>query len=550
MTDPPEPGPTIHAEECSGQVAFLPVNQSRIRSGLSLALTLALLASAWIGRAAISSDGAEVLSDTFGLLVTGRLESATVPPQTEDPMYPEPHPFHSRYGVAPSLLAVPFLAPVWPFRTTIGAAGLDAAASLTWAAGAGLAAWAFLRLARALRPRASPFWAPAFLAGTFLWPYAADSYTEPWAAAALALGAAGLLRGSSGPMRAGLAAGLGTLAAALLKPMLWVLAPAVVLAALARDRDRPGLPRAAAGAVAILVPGLAGALALNRALYGRATDFGYGYVGLPFDHPLAEGLIGLLVSPGRGLLLFAPVAVLAPFVFRKLSNPARVLCGILPLVLLLVAARWFSWHGASCWGPRLLLPGLPLLAAPAVLLPRAVVFAAVGAGVAVNALGVFAAPGAFITYAEMLGGPATARWPRAGSDRVSTLPLLAPPLGHAVLVARGAGLRVDAPWLAPGVIEVMPLPSPGVWLFPAIPRRLAGLPPVTPISALLLARIAVAEASRGRPEVAALHASESLALDPGQRYAVTLRLLAKPRSGAGAGPDREIRSRVPNGGMR
>ena len=528
-------------------VACLPENESRLRSVLSLALTLGLLAAAWIGRAAISSDGAEVLSDTFGLFVTGRLESATVPPRTIDPSYPAPHPFRSRYGVAPSLLAVPFLAPAWPFRAAIGAAGLDAAAALTWAAGAGLAAWAFLRLARALRPGASPFWAPAFLAGTFLWPYAADSYTEPWAAAALALGAAGLLRGSSHAMRAGLAAGLGTFAAALLKPMLWVLAPAVVLAALARDRGRPGPPRAAVGAVAILVPGLAGTLALNAALYGRATDFGYGYVGLPFDHPLAAGLIGLLASPGRGLLFFAPLAILAPFAFRRLSGPARVLCGILPLVLLFVAARWFSWHGASCWGPRLLLPALPLLAAPAVLLPRAVALAAVGTGVAVNVLGVLAAPGAFITYAELLGGPATAGWPRAGSDRVSALPLLAPPLGHAVLVARGAGLGVEAPWLGPGVVEEMPLPPPAAWLSPALLRRLAGLPPVEPVSARLLARIAAAEAVRGRPEVAALHARESLALDPAQRGAETLRLLAGPQPGAGAGADREIRSQGPNG---
>ncbi len=373
-------------EQRPAEAGRLTADESRIRSVLALALTLGLLAAAWIGRAAISSDGAEVLSDAFGLFVTGRLESATVPPETIDPSYPAPHPFRSRYGVAPSLLAVPFLAPAWPFRRAIGAAGLDVAAALNWAAGAGLAAWAFLRLARALRPGASPFWAPAFLAGTFLWPYAADSYTEPWAAAALALGAAGLLRGSTHALRAGLAAGLGALAAALLKPILWVLAPAVVLAALARDRGRPGLPRAAVGAVAVLVPGLAGTLALNAALYGRATDFGYGYVGLPFDHPLAAGLFGLLVSPGRGLLFFAPLALLAPFALRRLPGPARVLCGILPLVLLLVAARWFSWHGASCWGPRLLLPALPLLAAPAVLLPRTVALAAVGAGVAVNVL--------------------------------------------------------------------------------------------------------------------------------------------------------------------
>jgi len=394
--------------------------------------------------------------------------------------------------------------------------------------GAGLAAWAFLALARSLKPDASPFWAPAFLAGTYLWPYAADSFVEPWAAAALALGAERLLRAdSSRPVRDGLVAGLGALVAALLKPILWVLAPVFVLAALSKARGRPEALGGAAGTAAALTIGLTAVLGLNAMLYGRATDFGYGYQGLPFDTPLAEGLFGLLLSPGRGLIVFAPLAVLAPLALRRVPATALVLCGVAPLTLFLVAARWFSWHGASCWGPRLVLPVLPLLVAPAVLLPRVLARGALALGFAVNLLGVLVAPGAFISYAELLSGGAALSWPHAGSDRVSTVPLLAPPLGHAVFLARGAGIAVPAPWLGQGTREGMPLPAPAAWLSPWLFRRFCGFPPVEPVSAGLLARIATAEAVRGRPAVAALFAREALLLDPGHRHAERLRQLAK-----------------------
>lgn len=507
------------------------VRTARVRARLALGATLGLLALAWVGRAATSSDGAEVLSDTFGLVVRGRLESATAPPERVDPYFPAPHPFRSRYGALPSLLPAPFLAAAWPFRAALGPEGLDAALSLTWAAGAALAAVAFLRLVRALEPRASPLWAPAFLAGTFVWPYAADSYVEPWAAAALALGAAELLRGPSRPFARGLSGGAGALVAALLKPILWVLAPVFVFAALLADREGEGVPKRAGGALAVLVPGLAGILALNVALYGRATDFGYGYAGLPFDTPLTTGLYGLLASPGRGLLFYAPIAALAPLALRRTGAAARVLCGLVPLTLVLVAARWFAWHGASCWGPRLILPVLPLLAAPAVLLPRGLARAGLAAGAAVNLLGVLVAPGAFLSYAEALRGGRAEEWPAAGADRAATVPRLSPLLGHAVLLGRGVGIPLPSPWLAGGVTELRPLPGPAAWLSPRLLRRVAGLPPVEPLTGRLLARIATAEAVRGRPEVASLFAREALALDPRFPSAPLLRALARPPAG-------------------
>ena len=44
------------------------------------ALFVLLLAFPFVGRAVLSSDGAEVLAETLGLFVTGRLEAPTTPP--------------------------------------------------------------------------------------------------------------------------------------------------------------------------------------------------------------------------------------------------------------------------------------------------------------------------------------------------------------------------------------------------------------------------------------------------------------------------------------
>ena len=154
-----------------------PGSPARVRRGrlLAAASYAGLLALAFIGRSVISSDGAEVVSVTLGFFVSGRFEAATLP--TAD-LLPIPS-LHSHYGLFPSLLPLPFLAAAWPLRGWLGAAGLDGAVALTWAAGAVLCALGFVRLARVFRPGVSALWGPAFLAGTFLWPYAADSFFDP-----------------------------------------------------------------------------------------------------------------------------------------------------------------------------------------------------------------------------------------------------------------------------------------------------------------------------------------------------------------------------------
>jgi hypothetical protein len=499
---------------------------------LALLATLALVALAFIGRAVISADdGAEIMADTLGFLVQGRFESATIPPSgPPNPNNPPGPAFRSRYGILPSLVPLPFVGISWPFRRTLGAAGVDACASLTWAAGAVLAALAFFRLARELRPDASPLWVPAFLGGTYLWAYAADSYVEPFAAAGLAFAGAQILsKGYRSPARAALAVAAGCLSAYLLRPFDWITAPAFVLAALVAWKGSPEGGRRGAWLLVWLVSGLALHGVLNQLRNGSLTDFGYGFTGrLPFVHPLLSGLVGSAVHPGRGLFLYAPIVLAALLAAPRLGWPARLLCFGVPLELVLVSARWYGWHGGSCWGPRFLVPMLPLLVAPAVLAPRRLAAALLILGALVNLPGVLVAPGAFQNYVELLVPPPGASWPKPGGDRVSEIAALSPLYGHPWLLANSlAGRRLSAPWLARGARETAPPPGAAEYLSPWIVRRAVGLPPVSPFLPRLLVKSGFGYLVRGRPEEAALFAEEALVLDPKERDAP--RILAEAR---------------------
>ncbi|MFI5120116.1 MAG: hypothetical protein ACHQM4_06860 [Thermoanaerobaculia bacterium] len=496
------------SQTAEGAAPASPAGRARLLAGV---LYAGLLALAFIGRAVISTDGAEVVSVTLGFFVTGRFEAAMLP--TAD-VLPIPS-LHSHYGLFPSLLPLPFLAAAWPLRHGLGAAGLDGAVALTWGAGALLCALAFTRLARVFRPDTSPLWGPAFLAGTFLWPYAADSFFDPYSGALFAFAAVRLL-GDGEPRRRNLVlAGISWSAACWLRPILWVTAPVFFLAGLSRVRKHEDSGRLGVALASGLAAGLGIAFTVNWVYQGSPLHFGYVLSpDLPFWSPLGHGLFGLTLGPGRGLLFFAPLVVPAVFAWRRQTSAARILTLGMPCVLALVIARWFVWNGGSCWGPRYLLAALPVLAAPAVLAPRALRRGAVAVGVALNLSGVLVAPGAFITYAESLAKPAGAVWPVPGPDRVSDVASLTPLYGHPWLLAGALhkGL-LPAPWLAQGARETTAPPGVRDFLSPLLLRSALGLPPVPPLTPKLLSRTAVAYAIRGRPKEARLFAEEALALD-------------------------------------
>jgi len=152
-----------------------------------------------------------------------------------------------------------------------------------------------------------------------------------------------------------------------------VVVPAAVLVALALPRLR------LAGAAALAAGGALPALALaayNQACFGsplalssgRETYAGYaslaehGLFGV--GAPAADALAGLMVSPARGLMVWAPLAVLAAGGLRGGRSGGTMRTAALvgaPLALLVLLSGYPNWHGGWFPGPRYLLAVLPLL---------------------------------------------------------------------------------------------------------------------------------------------------------------------------------------------
>ena len=80
-----------------------------------------------------------------------------------------------------------------------------------------------------------------------------------------------------------------------------------------------------------------------------------------FDGALLKGFSGILFSPGRGLLIYTPVALFALVSLLPKAAIARhkhtalfVASIVFALLHCLVIAKFRFWWGGYCWGPRLL----------------------------------------------------------------------------------------------------------------------------------------------------------------------------------------------------
>lgn len=208
-----------------------------------------------------------------------------------------------------------------------------------------------------------------------IWPYAKADFSEPLQTLALLLAVWGLATWRGGGDRrwlvlAGSGAGLAVLTK--LADLIW-LAPLVLYGAwLLRERRRLGADgRALAGD--LLAWGLPLALCLlavglfNWYRFGSPLASGYNPDDAPFQGPLYAGLYGLLFSSGKSLLLYTPPLLAAagawPAFARQRRAEAALILGLAGSTLLLYAS-YPVWHGGWCWGPRYLLPVVPLLLVP------------------------------------------------------------------------------------------------------------------------------------------------------------------------------------------
>jgi hypothetical protein len=111
--------------------------------------------------------------------------------------------------------------------------------------------------------------------------------------------------------------------------------------------------------------GLAGVAVYNLVRFGSPLDTGYRTAA--WDVPPWVGMTGLLLSPGKGLCWYCPPVVLGLVGFVPLAQRRRraaALLGGVSALYLLAHSVYNHWHGSGSWGPRLILPIVPLAILP------------------------------------------------------------------------------------------------------------------------------------------------------------------------------------------
>ena len=250
-------------------------------------------------------------------------------------------------------------------------------------------------------PRGSALAALATGAGSMLWPYAKTYFSEPTAALGIVWAMALLVSHGRRPaLWKAAMAGLLLDVAVVVRPFnLAVAAPMVLFAlwALLRANKEPDKAAATSGLVALVIMVAGGAAAVgayDSARFGSVLATGYG-TNEGFHHDVAQGLLGFAVSPGKSIVLFDLLVVLAPvgavIAWRAGFRPEVSLLVVVCALYAVVYSAWWAWEGGWAWGPRFLLPVVPLLMALAATvldrLPAPVAFVLVVVGAFVPVAG-------------------------------------------------------------------------------------------------------------------------------------------------------------------
>ena len=300
---------------------------------------------------------------------------------------------YAKYGIGQSLVAIPaFLFATYPLphvlvlKIMVDPYGNQLTGTVIYGTslinpligGATVALLFLLVVELGYRQRTALVLAGMLAVGTLLMHYAGTFLSEPLTALALTTVVYGLLRANrvAGTDRAirwlllsGFAAGLAlatklAIGVALVAPGLWLLWIALRWErSIGRAAMRMCLAWSGPIALWLIVVGV-----YNAVRFGSPFDSGYGAEASAYTTPLLTGLQGLLLSPGRGMFWYNPPLLLAlvgaVWFGRRYPALALTILGMLVGVLLLYG-RYYVWWGGGVWGPRFLVPLLPLLLLPA-----------------------------------------------------------------------------------------------------------------------------------------------------------------------------------------
>jgi hypothetical protein len=207
--------------------------------------------------------------------------------------------------------------------------------------------------------------------GTLAWPYAVFDFSEAMQMGLLMAAIYGVIRRSN---RALIAGGVAFAWLVLVKLIFVVFFPVFALYLVTRPSDLRHRLRILA---AFTFPFLAACCLLcwlNFVRFGSVFESGYGGEAKQFIlSQMSETVPKFLVSFQTGIFVYCPILVLGTlgwWQFFKQRRAEAIFCLALIVANFVWATSWWAWgEGWEWWGPRLLVPTIPLW-----LLPAAVLF--------------------------------------------------------------------------------------------------------------------------------------------------------------------------------
>ncbi len=362
---------------------MLPTDSRRLRAEIYVAMLGALACVLTFSGRLQSADEIAVYALAYNIAQRGALDvnllaftapGMTAPPFSGIGQFAPDANFYSGKGVLPSLLLLPLLR----VSLLVGADPVVAALTLS-AVCTVLTACVIARFVRCElgSARAAFLSGALYILGTMALAYSKRLFTEPAAALCVALAFTWLASSARTNyvhlVVAGLAFG-GAIAASYANA---ALLPGFVLLVVLRHRRRvwPSLAGFAAG----VVPWLMGLALYNVVRFGTPTSTGLSLLdwSLPYFSPRAAiiRMYGLLLSPYRGFVFYNPIVLLLPAAWvvvawmrrqslfaggHALARLALVVAVAGTIAYLLFFSVWSMWWGGFNWGPRFLLPILPV----------------------------------------------------------------------------------------------------------------------------------------------------------------------------------------------